>query len=89
VTRPSRYVEPLDEAAGEGLEAGRREIQARAVPERRKNFKEVELGFDEATAVQEARRCLRCEFGTKDGQEAFQKMKKAAKKPVTIAEARK
>jgi len=61
----------------------------RAVPERKKNFKEVELGFDETTAIQEARRCLRCEFGTKDGQEAFRKMKEATKKPASFAEARK
>ncbi len=30
------------------------------IPKRKNNFKEVENGFDEATAVKEASRCLRC-----------------------------
>lgn len=30
------------------------------IPDRIGNFEEVELGFDESTAVEEARRCLRC-----------------------------
>ncbi|MFO7964038.1 MAG: NADH-quinone oxidoreductase subunit NuoF [Desulfobacterales bacterium] len=30
---------------------------------RRGNFRETELGFDEAAAVREAARCLRCDFG--------------------------
>jgi len=38
---------------------------------RKKNFKEVELGFNEAAAVAEAKRCLRCELETEDGKNAI------------------
>jgi len=34
----------------------------RPLPERENNFKEVELGYDEATARAEAKRCLRCDL---------------------------
>jgi len=48
--------------------------------DREKNFKEIELGFTEEMAVREARRCLRCELGTIDGQEAVRKMTKTKNK---------
>jgi hypothetical protein len=32
------------------------------VVERRGNFREVELGYDEHTAREEAKRCLRCDL---------------------------
>ncbi|MEW6215158.1 MAG: hypothetical protein AB1478_08160, partial [Nitrospirota bacterium] len=52
--------------------------------DRRKNFKEVELGFTEEMAVKEARRCLRCELGTQDGQKAIQEITSLKKESVSI-----
>jgi NADPH-dependent glutamate synthase beta subunit-like oxidoreductase/Pyruvate/2-oxoacid:ferredoxin oxidoreductase delta subunit len=40
----------------------RAEMPALAIEERRGNFVEVELGFDEKTALAEANRCLRCDL---------------------------
>jgi NADPH-dependent glutamate synthase beta subunit-like oxidoreductase/Pyruvate/2-oxoacid:ferredoxin oxidoreductase delta subunit len=42
----------------------RRRVEMPSLPveERRKNFAEVEQGFDEKMAVEEARRCLRCDL---------------------------
>lgn len=34
-----------------------------SIEERKKTFNEVELGFSEETAIEEARRCLTCEVG--------------------------
>ncbi|NVM27190.1 MAG: hypothetical protein HWN70_14920, partial [Desulfobacterales bacterium] len=45
------------------------EIPKLPVEKRSKNFKEVELGFDEKMAVKEARRCLRCELELKEEEE--------------------
>ena len=43
-------------------EMKRPEMPALSAQERGKNFKEVELGFEEKMAIKEARRCLRCEL---------------------------
>jgi len=40
----------------------RAEMPSLPVEKRRGNFAEVELGFDEKTAVKEAKRCLRCDL---------------------------
>jgi hypothetical protein len=42
-----------------------------SLKERKKNFREVELGFNEEMAIREARRCLRCELETEDGKKAL------------------
>ena len=42
---------------------GRESIRSLDVQRRRHNFDEVEMPWDEATAVRQARRCLRCDFG--------------------------
>jgi len=41
----------------------RPEMPTLSIEERRKGFKEAELGFEESTAVCEAKRCLRCDSG--------------------------
>ncbi len=75
VTRPSRYVEPVELSDEELLEEPERpEMPLLSPEERTKNFREVELGFTEEMAVKEARRCLRCELSTLDGQKAVQEM---------------
>jgi len=40
----------------------RAEMPSLPVEKRRGNFAEIELGFDEKTAVEEAKRCLRCDL---------------------------
>jgi len=42
----------------------RLEVPKLPVQERRGSFKEIELGFSEERAQQEARRCLRCDLET-------------------------
>jgi len=47
----------------EGFPSRRRaEMPSLPVEQRRGNFSEVELGFDEKTALEEAKRCLRCDL---------------------------
>jgi len=70
--RPSRYVDPVELTEEEIAEAKRPEMPHLPIPERQKNFKEVELGFTEEMAVREARRCLRCELETEDGKKAME-----------------
>jgi len=79
VTRPSRYIEPV-ELTDEEIEGAKR-VETRHLPPkgRVKNFKEVELGFTEEMAVKEARRCLRCELGTAEGVQAMQEMREKKK----------
>jgi hypothetical protein len=47
--------------------AKRPKMKHLAVSRRKKNFKEVEIGLTEERAVQEAKRCLRCDLQTEDG----------------------
>jgi NADH-quinone oxidoreductase subunit F len=37
-------------------------VRTLPVPERRASFAEIELGFSEEVAIQEAKRCLRCDL---------------------------
>ncbi len=79
VTRPSMYIEPV-ELTDEEIESAKRPKSPHLPPEQRvKNFKEVELGFTEEMAVNEARRCLRCELGTAEGTQAMQEMREKKK----------
>jgi len=71
LNRPSLYVKPVELTEEEIEKAERPEMPKLPVTERYKNFKEVDLGFDEAMAVKEARRCLRCELETEDGKKAI------------------
>ncbi len=43
-------------------EASRAEMPTREPEERARTYQEIELGFDEATACEEAKRCLRCDL---------------------------
>ncbi|MBI5188869.1 MAG: NADH-quinone oxidoreductase subunit NuoF [Nitrospirae bacterium] len=84
VTRPSTYIEPVELTDEEIMELDRPEMPRLSPEDRRKNFKEVELGFTEEMAVKEARRCLRCELGTQDGQKAIQEITSLKKESVSI-----
>ena len=61
------YVEDLEkisvtmEVPAEHIERGRAKLPKLSPEERIKSFDEVELGFDEKTAIEECKRCLRCD----------------------------
>jgi heterodisulfide reductase subunit A-like polyferredoxin len=57
VDRPGHRPIPTDEQ-----KKSRGHAPSLSVEERRGNFKEVEMGFEEATGRQEARRCLNCGY---------------------------
>ena len=62
VTKPSILVEALELTEEELASLERPDMPSLSIEERHKSFKEVELGLDEKMAMQEARRCLRCEL---------------------------
>lgn len=72
LTRPSKYIEPVTLSEEELLATRRPRMPVRNPVERIKDFQEVELGLTEELAVQEARRCLRCDLETKEGQAAIE-----------------
>jgi NADH-quinone oxidoreductase subunit F len=74
-TRPSLYLEPVELTEEEAIEAQRAKMPALSSAERKKDFREVETGFDEKTAIREARRCLRCDLETKEGQKFLESLK--------------
>jgi NADH-quinone oxidoreductase subunit F len=74
-TRPSLYLEPVELTEEEAIEARRAKMPALSSVERKKDFREVETGFDEKTAIREARRCLRCDLETKEGQKFLESLK--------------
>jgi NADH-quinone oxidoreductase subunit F len=76
VTRPSKYIEPVELTDEEIESASRGKMPHLPVKERAKNFKEVDLGYTEEIAVREARRCLRCDMGTEDGIKALERLRK-------------
>ena len=75
LTRPSRYIEPVELGEEELSKAEPPSMPHLPVAEREHNFKEVELGLTEKMAVQEARRCLRCDLETQDGKDFLEKLK--------------
>jgi NADH-quinone oxidoreductase subunit F len=75
ISRPSLYVEPVELTEEEIQKAKRAKMPRLPLSARKKNFKEVELGLTEEKAVNEARRCLRCELETKEGKNAMGRIK--------------
>lgn len=66
LTRPSIYTAPSIEPA----EKARPTVPCMPAGKRINNFSEVNLNITEEEAVREARRCLRCDLETKDGEKA-------------------
>jgi NADH-quinone oxidoreductase subunit F len=62
VTQPLMQVEPTELTEEEIEKLTRPEMPSQLVPERTTNFNEVELGFTQEMAVNEAKRCLRCDL---------------------------
>jgi NADH-quinone oxidoreductase subunit F len=75
LTRPSRYIEPVELGEEELSKAEPPSMPHLPVAERKHNFNEVELGLTEKMAVSEARRCLRCDLETQDGKDFLEKLK--------------
>ena len=71
VTRPSKYLPPVELTDQEIEEAERPSIPCLKVDERIHSFDEVDLNLTEELAVKEARRCLRCDLETIDGKKAI------------------
>ncbi|MFB0559287.1 MAG: NAD(P)-binding protein [Dehalococcoidales bacterium] len=53
-------IKRVKEVSKDGLEIKARSTMPILEPEKRKDFAEVELGFDEKMAIEEAKRCLNC-----------------------------
>jgi len=53
-------VKRIEEVSKEGVEIKARSTMPVLKPKQREGFAEVELGFDEETAIEEAKRCLNC-----------------------------
>jgi NADH-quinone oxidoreductase subunit F len=82
ITRPARYIEPveLSETEMDELSAGRRPEMPVVPPGKRKNnLSEVNRGLTEDQAIMEARRCLRCDLETKDGQDYLESLREKTK----------
>jgi NADH-quinone oxidoreductase subunit F len=69
VTRPAVRVEALELTEEEIKGLKRPKMRSIPVAQRIKNFKEVELGYTEAQAITEAKRCLRCDLERKEAAE--------------------
>jgi NADH-quinone oxidoreductase subunit F len=66
VTRAAARVEAIELSEEESMNLKKPEMPAIPVEERTASFKEVELGFSEAAAIAEAKRCLRCDLEKKE-----------------------
>ena len=82
LTRPSIYPEPIElteEEAENLLTAKRPKPKQLSLDKRNNNFHEVELALTKEQAVQEAKRCLRCELETEDGKQFMKELKESVK----------
>jgi len=62
VTRPAVHVEAIELSEKEVQSLKKQEMSSAPVAQRITDFNEVELGFTEAQAISEAKRCLRCDL---------------------------
>ena len=82
ITRPSKYIEPIEFSNGEMDEltkAGRPAMPVLSSEKRKNNLREVNLGLTEEQAIREAKRCLRCDLETKEGQDFIEQLAKKSK----------
>jgi NADPH-dependent glutamate synthase beta subunit-like oxidoreductase len=63
--KPRLDIPPIQVSPEELSELKRPEIPTLSIEERKSNFKEVELGLTKEMAIQEAKRCLRCDLENK------------------------
>jgi NADH-quinone oxidoreductase subunit F len=69
VTRPTVHVEAIKLSEKEVQSLKKQEMSSAPVAQRITDFNEVELGFTEAEAISEAKRCLRCDLEEKEEEE--------------------
>ncbi len=77
ITRPSKYVEPVEfseDEMDELLTSGRTKMPVLSPEKRKYNLIEVSQGLPEKMAIQEAKRCLRCELETEEGKLFLEKL---------------
>jgi NADH-quinone oxidoreductase subunit F len=60
--RPKRMIDELEISDSEMENLKREKMPCADVKKRTKSFTEVELGYDEQTCINEAKRCLRCDL---------------------------
>jgi len=78
ITRPSIYIEPLvlsDEELEVILSSKRQKKLYLSPQDRKYNFNEIAQSLTEEQAVKEAKRCLRCDLQTKEGQRYLEEIK--------------
>ncbi len=90
VTRPAVHVEPIQLSEEEVKSLKKPGMPSTLVAQRIENFEEVELGYMEADAITEAKRCLRCDLEKGEDEEAVEEKKaveeKVEEKPEEAAE---
>ena len=74
VTRPAVHVEAIELSEKEVQSLKKQEMSSAPVDQRIKDFNEVELGFTEAQAISEAKRCLRCDLEAKEEEEKVEEV---------------
>ncbi len=84
VTRPALRVEALELTEEEIKGLKKPEMPSMPVAQRSDSFKEVELGYTEADAICEAKRCLRCDLEREE--EAPAEKEEAPEKEEVVAE---
>jgi NADH-quinone oxidoreductase subunit F len=77
-TRPTEYLEPIVMTDEEIADFSHVKMPKLSVEARCDNFREIELGYSAEMAIKEARRCLRCDLDTEQGQ-AFLELRRREK----------
>jgi len=72
VTRPAVHVEPIKLSEEEVKNLKKPGMPSAPVAQRIENFEEVELGYKEADAIIEAKRCLRCDLEKGEDEEVVE-----------------
>jgi NADH-quinone oxidoreductase subunit F len=83
ITRPSKYIKPIefsDDELDELLSAKRIKMTLLSPEKRKYNLMEVNQGLSEEQAIKEAKRCLRCDLETQDGQKFLENLKEKCNK---------
>jgi len=89
VTRPALQVDPIKLSEEEVKNLKKPGMSSAPVAQRIENFEEVELGYKEAEAIIEAKRCLRCDLEKGEDEVVEEKVaveEKAEEKPEEKAE---
>jgi NADH-quinone oxidoreductase subunit F len=86
VTRPAMQVDPIKLSEEEVKNLKKPGMSSAPVAQRIENFEEVELGYREAEAITEAKRCLRCDLEKGEDEEVAEEkvaVEEKAEVPVT------